>query len=166
LKEGYICPEHHFRGELSQIYKKEPLMNKKNLKYFKTLIMQRRQNILEALASQKEKATEWRENYTANPSDKIATEHALNTIFAVGTGQSEELRSIDVALKKIKEGTYGICEICGKDISIARLKAVPFARLCISCQETEEKRMKESHSADWQTSTDPREMIDWSSEEF
>lgn len=43
-------------------------------------------------------------------------------------------QSIDEALTRLREGTYGICAECGIEISEARLKAVPFAKLCVECQ--------------------------------
>ncbi len=50
----------------------------------------------------------------------------------------ETLIKIDAALKKIDEGTYGICEDCGDTISEERLKVIPFAILCRDCQEKKE----------------------------
>ncbi|MCD6489235.1 MAG: TraR/DksA C4-type zinc finger protein, partial [Thermodesulfobacterium sp.] len=44
-----------------------------------------------------------------------------------------KLRNINLALKKIKEGKYGICEKCHKPIEIERLKARPEAKLCMKC---------------------------------
>lgn len=44
------------------------------------------------------------------------------------------LIDIEEALKKVENGTYGKCEKCGKDISLERLKVLPFAKLCIKCQ--------------------------------
>jgi len=45
-----------------------------------------------------------------------------------------KLRDIDSALEKIKKGKYGICEKCGKEIEIERLKAIPEARFCLKCK--------------------------------
>ncbi|HWR89008.1 MAG TPA: TraR/DksA family transcriptional regulator [Dissulfurispiraceae bacterium] len=50
----------------------------------------------------------------------------------------ETLIKIDAALKKLGEGTYGICEDCGDTISEERLKVIPFAILCRDCQEKKE----------------------------
>ena len=52
------------------------------------------------------------------------------------------LRKIDLSLKKIEEGTYGICDECGEEISIKRLKARPVATLCIKCKEEQERKEK------------------------
>lgn len=51
----------------------------------------------------------------------------------------ENLVKIDEALRKLNEGTYGICEDCGDEISEERLKVLPFAIYCIDCQEKREQ---------------------------
>lgn len=50
------------------------------------------------------------------------------------------LDQVDRALRKVAEGTYGVCESCGKKIEAARVKALPHASLCISCKRQEERR--------------------------
>ncbi len=50
----------------------------------------------------------------------------------------ETLIKIDEALRKINEGTYGLCEDCGDEISVERLKIIPFATHCKECQEKKE----------------------------
>ena len=50
------------------------------------------------------------------------------------------LAEIDGALKRIEEGTYGVCSNCGKPIPEARLEALPWATLCIDCQRERERR--------------------------
>ena len=47
-------------------------------------------------------------------------------------------QQIDEALAKLEEGTYGRCADCGAEISEKRLRAVPFARRCVTCQEKQE----------------------------
>lgn len=61
--------------------------------------------------------------------------------FAIGLleNQEEALREIDAALERIREGTYGLCESCGCKVPKARLTAIPYARLCVKCQQEEEK---------------------------
>ena len=49
-------------------------------------------------------------------------------------GAQQTLAEIDAALKRIEDGTYGLCEICGKPIGDDRLRALPWARLCIEDQ--------------------------------
>ena len=52
---------------------------------------------------------------------------------------SATIREIQQALRKLEEGTYGLCDACGKRIKQRRLKARPFATLCIACKEREER---------------------------
>ncbi len=60
-------------------------------------------------------------------------------IFQLAEVGSKELAEVERAFRRIEQGTYGSCEACGKDIPIARLKALPFAAKCVPCQEAEEK---------------------------
>lgn len=52
--------------------------------------------------------------------------------------ESAELDQIDYALERIENGTYGVCEECEKPINPERLRALPFASLCISCKRSQE----------------------------
>jgi DnaK suppressor protein len=54
-------------------------------------------------------------------------------IDALTSSLTETLREIDDALARIESGTYGRCESCGGEIGMARLEAMPAARLCIRC---------------------------------
>jgi DnaK suppressor protein len=49
------------------------------------------------------------------------------------------VQDIDRALRKIDDGTYGKCERCGQQIPEERLDAVPYATLCVSCKQLEER---------------------------
>jgi RNA polymerase-binding protein DksA len=45
------------------------------------------------------------------------------------------LAQVDEALAKMGAGTYGTCDRCGKPIGVARLEAIPYATLCVDCQD-------------------------------
>jgi DnaK suppressor protein len=47
----------------------------------------------------------------------------------------ETLREVDEALKRMEEGEFGTCQCCGKPIASIRLKAIPWARFCVACQD-------------------------------
>jgi DnaK suppressor protein len=64
--------------------------------------------------------------------------------------ESRELAQIEKALERINNGTYGICEVMGKPIPLARLQALPYATMCIEAQREMEKSGGSSKSpADW-----------------
>ena len=50
------------------------------------------------------------------------------------------IQKIDRALKRIEDGTYGICEVCGKPIEKARIKALPYVDLCIKDAQARSRR--------------------------
>jgi DnaK suppressor protein len=52
---------------------------------------------------------------------------------AVEDNLEKHLKEVDAALERMEKGTYGICENCGKEIEIERLKAYPEARICLTC---------------------------------
>ena len=64
--------------------------------------------------------------------------------FAVADRRAGMLAQIDLALKKMDEGTYGRCEACEEEIAVARLRAHPFAVRCTGCQETWERDQSRS----------------------
>ena len=51
---------------------------------------------------------------------------------------SSEIRDIDEALERIRDGSFGLCENCDQPIAKARLEAIPYARLCLPCKTEEE----------------------------
>jgi len=61
---------------------------------------------------------------------------------AILVQQRKELNEIELALDKIKQGTYGICEMCEEDIDKLRLEVKSFARFCITCREINEKEQQ------------------------
>jgi DnaK suppressor protein len=67
--------------------------------------------------------------------------------FAIGALDREavRLREIEAALKRIDDGSFGICLNCEEDIGAKRLAALPWAAFCIACQETADRMAGESH---------------------
>jgi len=59
--------------------------------------------------------------------------------FDLSENEKNILKEIDIALSKIAKGTFGICELCGKEIEPKRLKHIPYARYCIECQKKQDK---------------------------
>lgn len=58
--------------------------------------------------------------------------------MAILERHKDSLNKIDESLINLEEGTYGICEDCGNEISEVRLKALPFAIYCLDCQKKKE----------------------------
>jgi RNA polymerase-binding protein DksA len=60
--------------------------------------------------------------------------------FHLAAHQNRFVYNIDEALRRIQDGTYGVCHTCGKNIRFQRLVAAPHARYCITCKSAEEEK--------------------------
>lgn len=122
--------------------------NKKELDEFKKIILKRKEEILEGIKhisedtlkkSQKDAAGDI-SGYTYHMADVATDTYDREFSLGLASNGREVLYELDDALKKIEEGSFGICEACHSLITRTRLKAVPYARLCVNCQEKKEKR--------------------------
>jgi len=74
------------------------------------------------------------ENYlSASHTEDIVAEELVTLVC-------KDLSAIKAALSKLEEGTYGVCEDCGDDIPLKRLKVRPDATRCVKCQDLEDKK--------------------------
>ncbi len=123
-------------------------LTKKELVDFKKLVLKKKEEILDELKhisddtlkkSQKEASGDI-SGYTYHMAD-VATD-TYDREFSLGLASNERklLYEFDDALKRIEEGVFGSCEDCKVPIAKNRLKAVPYARLCVKCQEKREKK--------------------------
>ncbi|HVS01474.1 MAG TPA: TraR/DksA family transcriptional regulator [Thermoanaerobaculia bacterium] len=75
--------------------------------------------------------------------DRANNAYNRELLFSLSDGERTTLLKIEEALQRIEAGTYGICMSCGESIRPGRLKAMPWARYCIDCQELAEKGLLE-----------------------
>lgn len=71
--------------------------------------------------------------------DQASNERDRELLMLLSDRERDKIRNIDEALARLAEGEYGICEDCEEEIPLARLKAMPFARLCVKCKADLEK---------------------------
>lgn len=98
----------------------------------------------EALKTAGEKSDELSDVPTEHLADRGSENFARDLKISILQTNDTNLCDVNLALEKIEQGTYGLCEECGEAIARRRLKALPFARLCITCREEEEKRGTET----------------------
>jgi DnaK suppressor protein len=80
--------------------------------------------------------------------DLASDERDREINFILNDREREKLHAIDEALERIKDKSYGICESCEGEIQLGRLKVLPFTRLCVKCQEENEKESKRQKTMD------------------
>lgn len=79
-------------------------------------------------------------DYDNHPADAATETFEREKDLAIDENVDDMIERIDRALGKMKEGTYGICDRCGREISRERLKVLPYATFCIECQDIVEGR--------------------------
>ena len=72
------------------------------------------------------------------------TDEAEKRVYLLNK-ELEKVKKINLALRRIFEKSYGVCEICGDLIPEKRLKIVPYAKYCISCKSKEELKSRRRH---------------------
>ncbi|HTU48528.1 MAG TPA: TraR/DksA C4-type zinc finger protein [Bryobacteraceae bacterium] len=84
---------------------------------------------------------------SADQVDEVQKAAALALAVSHFDRESHQLREARRALRRIREGTFGICEQCEEDIHLKRLLAVPSTALCIHCQEAVDREPKHTRGA-------------------
>ncbi len=113
-------------------------MNSKELKQYEKILIKKRDEIIES----KRKAALENEDTDNTKGDFVdQSERNVHTMINIRIQETEYklLKAIENALLRIESGTFGICQECGKPIAAARLKSVPWTRLCVKCKELQYK---------------------------
>jgi len=115
-------------------------MDKKKLESFKKRLEERQQEL------RKKVSTQQQDGRAADPgdmaqdiADRAASSYTKEFLFHQSTNDRQLLWMVDGALSRIREGVFGQCISCGKEINAKRLEAVPWTRHCIECQELAEQ---------------------------
>ena len=119
---------------------------KKELEIYKKLLLQIRGKIagdLEHIEGDSLSANQPSNTGELSDVSDMATDNYDRELnIGLASNEQQILNDIDVALKRIEEGTYGICEIYGTEIPKKRLLAMPYTRLSMKAQEEEEKNKR------------------------
>lgn len=121
-------------------------MEKQRLEHFRELLSGK----LEELINGAEKAVSGmsganEENYP-DPTDRASHETDTNFLLRVKDRERKLISKIKEAIKRIDDGSYGLCELCGEEISEKRLEARPVTTCCIECKKEEEEQEKRSNA--------------------
>ncbi|MFH1367813.1 MAG: TraR/DksA family transcriptional regulator [Elusimicrobiota bacterium] len=112
-------------------------MNKKEMERFNKILLEKREDLLKVVKSKKEN-----DLIEVEIGDEIDTASATSEkelLFEQTDNEKIILDAIESALRRIEIGKFGMCESCGLDIKEGRLKAIPWVRYCIECQNKVEK---------------------------
>lgn len=116
-------------------------MKQEDIEYFRILLSERLQELLSHADDTVSGMTHRKENFP-DPTDRASLETDRNFLLRIRDRENKLIKKIKTTLGRIEEGTFGICETCGEDISVARLKARPVTTQCIECKTKEEAMEK------------------------
>jgi DnaK suppressor protein len=112
----------------------------------KGMLEDRRREIHEKLRSLRE-AIPAASHDVRDAEEQSVDEFVQEVDLALMQMKSETLKKIDAAILRLEQGSYGRCQECDQEISEARLRALPFAVLCLDCQEQAEDRVRYEREA-------------------
>ena len=115
------------------------MLTQEEMREFEKDLLARKEQILKNLEAARDKITMMQNQEPKDEGDYAALATATDIDSRIIEQQRKELNEIEIALGKIKNGTYGICEMCEEPIGKERLIVKNFARFCISCREINER---------------------------
>jgi len=122
-------------------------MRKTELERFRSLLQSEKDRLQRSLAKHskiihhegQESGGETAKAHSNHMADQGSDEFQYETTIRFASTEGHSLYEIDQALLRIENNTFGKCQGCGKSIALPRLRVLPYAVLCIECQEKEEK---------------------------
>lgn len=118
-------------------------MRRRDLNSFRKLLTRRLEELL--MEAEKTKNTvKATEESPSDPIDQASNQLERDFLLRLRDRESKLILKIKEALERIENGTFGVCEECGEEISLKRLRARPMATLCIHCKHEQEALEKKN----------------------
>ena len=113
-------------------------MDQKKIQAFREKLLLKKQEILETFTKNKSYGMEADGEPSQDIADKAANSYTKEFLFSLSNSERRLLQQVDDAIARIDDRRYGVCASCEDSMNLKRLQAVPWATLCISCQEKQE----------------------------
>ncbi len=117
-------------------------MEQEKLLYFKGLLESQLHALIEEALKTQSDMRKDPNGVIPDPSDRASLESDRNFLLRIRDRERKLILKVKEALERIDNGTFGICEACGKAISEKRLMARPVTTLCIDCKTEREHQEK------------------------
>lgn len=114
-------------------------LTKKEKDDFRVKLAAKKESITRKLTDTITESKEMESNVAQDLVDKAETSYTKEFLLSLSDGDREKLLLIDEALKRLEHGEFGVCQVCGKDIGLKRLDAIPWTPYCIDDQEKAEQ---------------------------
>ena len=113
-------------------------MDQRKTKAFRERLLLKKQQIIEAYNKNKSYGKEADGEATQDIADKAANSYTKEFLFSLSNAERDLIQQVDDALARLENRRFGVCASCSDEMNPKRLEAVPWARLCLSCQEKQE----------------------------
>jgi DnaK suppressor protein len=123
------------------ILEKQTTLKQGKMETYKALLTQKINELLSEAGKTVSEMTSGKENYP-DPNDRASLESDRNFELRIRDRERKLIMKMQEAIKRIDDGVFGICEVCGGPISEKRLMARPVTTLCIDCKTKQEKMEK------------------------
>jgi DnaK suppressor protein len=110
-------------------------MDKKKLEYFKNRLETRQVELRRMVTRIEQDGRTVDEDSAQDIADRAASSYTKEFLFHQSNNDRQLLQMVEGALSRMREGEFGECISCGREIDPKRLEAVPWTRHCIECQE-------------------------------
>lgn len=117
-------------------------MEKARLEHFRTLLNGKLEELLSGAGKAVVGMSESKEENFPDPTDRASLETERNFLLRVKDRERRLISKVQEAIVRIDDGTFGVCELCGEEISEKRLEARPVTTSCIECKKEEEEQEK------------------------
>jgi DnaK suppressor protein len=117
---------------------KQTTLKPEKMEEFKLLLIQKINELLSEAGKTVSEMTNGKENFP-DPNDRASLESDRNFELRIRDRERKLISKMQEAIKRIDDGIFGICEVCGGPISEKRLIARPVTTLCIDCKTKQEK---------------------------
>jgi len=118
------------------------------IKQAKETLLDMKAQVLRGIRDDLKQGREGQKDDGRDTYDVASEERDREISYLLTDRDRSKLQSVDQALERIEEGTYGICESCDGEITAERLKVMPFTRLCVQCQSEREVEAKRNRRAE------------------
>jgi len=126
-------------------------LSAEKLKYYEELIRKELQESVAYIENiNKEQSVGARESsgdlssYAFHQADQGSDTNLMEQTVAMMEGERDKIRLLNDAMRRIADGTYGVCEMCGEYIQDSRLEVIPYATYCVACKgKSEDKRRRQ-----------------------
>jgi RNA polymerase-binding transcription factor len=119
-------------------------MQKREIEQFRWKLEVNRQDVLQFLNRLGAEARTLEVDSPQDSGDQSINTLSRESLFQQSSQKRDLLRMIEAALRRIREGDFGVCLACGEDIQQRRLEAVPWTQYCLHCQQMLEQEAAES----------------------